>query len=287
MKKLLLQLDTDPIPSVFDQVVAYDSGVDNIMSYGGVTPAKVEALVHGLMFTRGGKQLTHSAIFLGGSNVSANQQLAEAVQKCFLGSVQVSIMLDPNGSNTTAAALARKIARDYDIRGKKGVILAGTGPVGQRCALYLLKEGADEVVLTSRHISRSMAIAEQMQSHYQARITPAEYRVTEDAMVLLEDAHIAVTCGPPAVPLLPKSVWSAASSLEVIADVNAVPPLGAEEMKITDNGVERLGKRFYGAAAIGNLKMKIHRNSIAALFKSNDCLLDEITIYDMACEIEQ
>jgi methylenetetrahydrofolate/methylenetetrahydromethanopterin dehydrogenase (NADP+) len=28
MKKLLLQLDTDPIPSVFDTVVAYDGGMD-------------------------------------------------------------------------------------------------------------------------------------------------------------------------------------------------------------------------------------------------------------------
>ncbi|ADE16884.1 Methylenetetrahydrofolate dehydrogenase (NADP(+)) [Nitrosococcus halophilus Nc 4] len=287
MKKLLLQLDTDPIPSVFDQVVAYDSGVDHIMSYGGVTPDKVEGLVHGLMFTRGGKQLANSAIFLGGSHVSDSQQLAEAVKKCFFGSVRVSVMLDPNGANTTAAALARKIVGNYDIRAKKAVILAGTGPVGQRCALYLLKEGASEVVLTSRHISRSMAIAEEMQSRYQAKITPAESHSTEDTRALLENAHVAITCGPPGVSLLPQSVWSAASTLEIMADVNAVPPLGVEEMEVTDDGVERFGKRFYGAIAIGNLKMKIHRSSIASLFKSNDCLLDEITIYDIACEIDK
>ena len=30
MKKLLYQFDTDAIPSVFDSVVAYDGGADNV-----------------------------------------------------------------------------------------------------------------------------------------------------------------------------------------------------------------------------------------------------------------
>ena len=37
MKKLLLQLDSSRLPSVFDQVVAYDAGADAIMSYGNVS----------------------------------------------------------------------------------------------------------------------------------------------------------------------------------------------------------------------------------------------------------
>ena len=37
MRKLLLQLDTSPHPIFFDQVVAYDVGTDEIMSYGGIT----------------------------------------------------------------------------------------------------------------------------------------------------------------------------------------------------------------------------------------------------------
>ena len=45
----------------------------------------------------------------------------------------VSIMLDSNGSNTTAVAAVAKIEQTLgDLRGKKAVILAGTGPVGQR-----------------------------------------------------------------------------------------------------------------------------------------------------------
>ena len=47
MRKLLLQLDSSPLPSVFDQVVAYDGGADEVMSYGGVTVDRVRDLVHG------------------------------------------------------------------------------------------------------------------------------------------------------------------------------------------------------------------------------------------------
>ncbi|HEY0780390.1 MAG TPA: methylene-tetrahydromethanopterin dehydrogenase N-terminal domain-containing protein, partial [Gemmatirosa sp.] len=75
MLKLLLQLDSSPLPSVFDQVVAYDAGADRVLSYGGVTPAVVRDLVHGLIFTRGPKHLHHSAVWIGGADVAAGEGL--------------------------------------------------------------------------------------------------------------------------------------------------------------------------------------------------------------------
>lgn len=81
MKKLLLHLDTDTVASTFDQAVAYDSGVDNIIAHGGATRDNVTAHVHGMIFTRGGKNLKNSAIFIGGSNVPASELVGEAVKK--------------------------------------------------------------------------------------------------------------------------------------------------------------------------------------------------------------
>ncbi len=285
MKKLLLHLDTEPVPSAFDQAVAYDAGVDNIISYGAATRDNVTPHVHGMIFTRGGKNLKNSAIFIGGSNVPASELVGSAVKKAFFGPVRVSVMLDPNGSNTTAAAVARKVMTNYDITGKKVVIL-GSGPVGQRSALYFLKEGASEVVMTSRSMARSVEIANQMKEAYGVEITPGESRSDESVIDLLKDAHVAITAGPAGVCLLPKEAWQGNSSLEVIADVNAVPPLGVEEMNVMDNGEEKEGIRFYGAIAIGNFKMKVHRGAISSLFESNDQFLDETTIYDIACKID-
>src|SRR5687767_4156945 len=85
MRKLLLQLDTSPHPSVFDRVVAYDGGADEVMSYGGVTPEAVRDLVHGAIFTRGPKDLHNTAIFIGGTDMSAGERILNAVRKAFFG----------------------------------------------------------------------------------------------------------------------------------------------------------------------------------------------------------
>jgi hypothetical protein len=285
MKKLLLHLDTDPVASAFDQAVAYDAGVDNIIAYGGITRDNVTPHVHGMIFTRGGKNLKQSAIFIGGSNVPASELVGKAVKKAFFGPVSVSVMLDPNGSNTTAAAVARKVMSDYDIKGKK-VVIVGAGPVGQRSALYFLKEGAGEVIITSRSMARAKAITEQMKEDYGVSVTPGESRSDEAVAELIKGAHVAIACGPAGVCILPKLAWQNNDTLEVIADVNAVPPMGVEGLEVMDNGTEKEGIRFYGAIAIGNYKMKVHHASISALFESNDQFLDETTIYDIACNID-
>lgn len=285
MQKLLLQLDTDAISSAFDRVVAHDSGVDNVIPYGGCTRDNVTPHVHGMIFTRGGKNLKNSAIFIGGSDVTASELVGEAVKKAFFGPVRVSVMLDPNGSNTTAAAIVRKVLTNYDITGKK-VVIIGSGPVGQRAALHFRREGAGEVIITSRAMSRSKAITDQIKASYDVDVTPAEARSDETVSTLLKDAHVALASGPAGVCVVPKSAWQNSNTLEVIADVNAVPPQGVEGLEVMDDGVEKEGIRFYGAIAIGNFKMKVHRAAIANLFETNDLFLDNSTIYDIARQID-
>jgi hypothetical protein len=73
----------------------------------------------------------------------------------------------------------------------------------------------------------------------------------------------------------------------VAADVNAVPPLGVEGVEVADNGADRGGAAAFGAIAIGNLKMKIHKACIARLFERNDAVLDAESIDDIASEFIQ
>ena len=284
MKKLLLHLDTDISPSTFDQVVAYDSNVDNIIAYGGITVDNVTSHVHGMIFTRSVDNLKNSAIFIGGSNVSASDLVGAAVKRAFFGPMTVSVMLDPNGSNTTAAAIVRKVMTNYDINDKK-VVIIGSGPVGQRTALFFLKEGAGEVVITSRDITRSTATSLQMKSAYGVNVTAGEAANDESVNKLLNDAHVAIACGPPGVCVIPQSAWESNDTLEVVADVNAVPPQGIAGLDVMDNGTDKKGIRFYGALTIGNFKMKVHRAAIKSLYESNNQFLNESTIYDIACKI--
>ena len=94
---ILIQLDTDPQPSVFDAVVAVDAGVQQLFRHGGVTPENVRDLVYGALFTRGPADLHNTAIFIGGSKVSAGEAVLEAVRKTFFGPFQVSVLFDGNG----------------------------------------------------------------------------------------------------------------------------------------------------------------------------------------------
>src|SRR6266498_3569104 len=131
MRKLLLQLDSSRLPSVFDQVVAYDAGADVVMSYGGVTESDVRDLVYGCLFTRGPKDLHHTAVWIGGSNMSAGEQLLALAVDAMFAPFKVSVMLDSNGSNTTAVAAVVKSERALGhVTGTRVAVLGGIGRAG-------------------------------------------------------------------------------------------------------------------------------------------------------------
>src|SRR5213082_1941909 len=83
-RKILIQLDSDAQPSVFDRVVAIDAGADEVFSYGGVRPEQVRDLVHGAIFTRGPKDLHRTALFIGGSDVAAGEELLAAAVRAMI-----------------------------------------------------------------------------------------------------------------------------------------------------------------------------------------------------------
>src|ERR687893_730792 len=101
---ILVQLDTDPQPSVFDGVVAVDAGAGHLFRHGGGPAPSVRDLVYGALFTRGADDLAHTALFIGGSDVAAGEAILKEVRKTFFDGFRVSVLLDSNGANTTAAA---------------------------------------------------------------------------------------------------------------------------------------------------------------------------------------
>ena len=139
---------------MFDSVVAVDAGVDHLLTFGMVEPVDVRELIHGAMFTRGGNSLKHTAVFIGGSRVDSAQQILRSVTDCFFGPVRVSVMLDANGANTTAAAAVICLLRHLDVAGKTIGILAATGSVGQRVVRILGGLGAT-VRVGSRSLERA------------------------------------------------------------------------------------------------------------------------------------
>ena len=286
-RKILVQLDTDPQPSVFDRVVAVDSGVDFLFTHHGVKPDQVQALVHGAIFTRASKDLKSTAFFIGGSDVSAGEAVLHAVRKSLVPQYRltVSVMLDSNGSNTTAAAAVRAASKHMDVGQAKALVLGGTGPVGQRVARLLARQGAD-VRIGSRSVERAQAVAAAIKAAIpNARVEAAGATSAADVPKAVEDRTLIIAAGAAGAVLLPAGVRAAARNLHLLIDLNAVPPAGIEGVDVTDKAVNRDGVLCYGAIGVGDTKMKIHRAAIAQLFERNDLVLDAEEIYDLALRL--
>lgn len=282
MKTILMQFDTDARPSTFDRVVAVDAGVDELFSYGGMTPDNVEALVHGAIFTRGPKDLKHTAIFIGGSQVSAGEALLKKVQATFFGPMRVSVLMDSNGSNTTAAAAVVAAKKHLSLSGLSALVLGGTGPVGHRVAQILAAQGS-----TVRVASRTLDRAEQTVKAIReavpaAQVVPVETGTEEGLLAAATGVGLVVAAGAAGVELLSETTWRSLKELCVLIDLNAVPPLGLGGVQVMDKGVERQGIFCYGALGVGGTKMKIHKAAVAKLFESNDLVLDTAAVYAIA-----
>ena len=281
--KILIQLDTDPQPSVFDAVVAVDAGVEHLFRHGGVTPANVRDLVYGALFTRGPADLSATAIFIGGSNVAAGEAVLEAVKKTFFGPFQVSVLFDANGANTTAAAAvlaalqslggslegvaAGRPGRDRPGRPARGpAALPAGGQGGRRLAQPRPRGRAGGVAPPGHRRSRHAVRRDRAPTTWPRRSTTCA---------------VVISAGAAGVTLLPASVWQSLPDLKALIDLNAVPPLGIEGVEATDKNAERGHVRAWGALGVGGTKMKIHKKAIQELFTSNDKIFDAEQVLEL------
>ena len=288
MKRILLQLDTEEHPSPFDAIVAHDADVDVLLSHGNIKREDARALAQDAFFTRGPDDLKNTAIWVGGKQVATGEEVFAEVQKAFFGPFKVSVMLDSNGCNTTAATTIARIAKDYDLQGKRAVVL-GLGSVGLRSAILLQKEGCDVAVAAlpadlfddgrPYRRPRGLDAAEKL------GLDSREPKDRSDLEATLDGAQVVLAAGPAGVEVLRRDFWSKHPSIELLADYNAADPLGLEGTKATDDLADHDGKLVLGALAIGGPKMKVHKTCIRRMFESNDKVFDIDTVYEVAKEL--
>jgi len=279
--KILVQLDTDSHPSLFDSIVSIDAGVDNLLRYQNVTPHNVTDIVHGAIFTRSPDDLWRTAIFLGGSDVSAAEAVLEQIRQTFFGPLRVSVLVDPGGSNTTAAAAVLAASRHVELSKSTALVLAGSGPVGQRCARLLAREGA-MVRVASRNLQRAQSVCDQIATLVvNPRFSAWATRTPEEIAAALDGVQVVIAAGAAGVELLPAAIREQSNSLRVAIDLNAVPPAGIAGVEVVDRAGERDGLICYGAIGIGGTKMKIHKAAVQLLFEMNDRIMDAEELFEL------
>jgi hypothetical protein len=279
--KVLIQLDPDKHASSFDALVAVDAGVDRLLQYSNVKPEDVRNIVYGTIFTRKAEDLQHSAFFIGGSDVGVGESLLGEVISAYIGHLRVSVLMDSNGCNTTASAAVVSASRHVQLVQSTALVMAGTGPVGQRIARLLAAHGTS-VLLASRSLDRAARVCDSVSQVVSgANLKPVAPATDDELSNLLDGVDLVFCAGAAGVRLLPETVWRRSASLRVAIDLNAVPPLGIEGIKVHDAGTEYDRVICYGAIGVGSTKMKIHREAIRKLFSSNSMVLDVEQVYEI------
>lgn len=278
-KRILIQLDADKHPSLFDSVVAIDSDVDFLQSFSNVDIADVQAIVHGSIFTRGPEDLKSTAIFIGGNDVEYSEKILAEIKQTFFGPMRVSVMLDSSGANTTAVAAVLSVEKHFSINGKKVAVLGGTGAVGSRICDLVASAGA-EVKVVSRSNERAQQTCDIISArNEQAKLEPIGLNGTTIDELLSQSEGL-FAAGAAGIELVTEQQLIDNSNLEFAVDLNAVPPSGIESIEPFDLNTPRNNVSCFGAIGVGGLKMKIHKRCIRQLFESNNQVLDLREIYN-------
>ncbi len=255
--------------------------MDRLLTYSNVTAVEIQSIIHGAMFTRGPKDLCNTAVFFGGTNVDRTDELFEQAKKCFFGPLRVSMMNDPNGSNTTAAAAVLCATNHVALAGTTVTVLAGTGPVGRRIGQLVAGQGA-QVRLCSRSFEKAQSVCDSIASHLEGvDLVPIEIAAPGDTVNAIRESAVVFAAGAAGIELLGSDWQSPTNALKVAVDVNAVPPSGIRGVEMTDAGTERDAKICFGAIGVGRLKMRIHQQAIRRLFETNDAILDLDEIFQI------
>jgi hypothetical protein len=237
------------------------------------------------MFSRGGVVLKCTAIFIGGADVEAGEALLAQVKRTFFGPVRVSVMLDANGANTTAAAAVLLAGKHVPLAGATALVLGATGPVGQRAVRLLAWQGA-KVRVGSRAVQRAKKLCESLATRIpQASLEPHGTLTPSELTDALRDIDVLIAAGAAGVQLLSVEARQSCISLKVAIDLNAVPPVGLQGVEVMDRGTQRDGIVTYGAIGVGGTKMKIHKASLQKLFERNDLVLDAEEIFGIGREL--
>ena len=122
--------------SPFDINMAYEAHYDAVIPYCNVTLEEIQALTQDTVFSRSPEGVRRTGIFIGGRDLQLALDMLGAARQAMVPPFAVSVLADPSGAITTAAAMVafaeRCLAKTFktDLTDKSMYIFGGTGPVG-------------------------------------------------------------------------------------------------------------------------------------------------------------
>ena len=280
-RSVIHMFDPSPQPSPFDINMAVDAGFDVIVPYANVELDAVHALVQDAIFSRGPKGAKHTAAFIGGRDIHLAMRMLAAAEQAMQPPFEISVMVDPSGSFTTAAALVacvEKVLRsehDMALSDCRAVVLGGTGTVGIATGVIASLAGADTTLVHHRSIERAQELAAEYNKLCGTNMRGSFGASDADKAYLVGNAEIVFCTAKAGVELLDDRVLGMSETLRVAGDVNAVPPLGIRDIGIKDFGAPLKhanaapNARGIGALAVGEAKSRLQHALLKSLLDTD------------------
>jgi methylene-tetrahydromethanopterin dehydrogenase len=267
---ILFYIDTDVKASPFDICMAYDVGYDAVIPYENINPEDAKNITQDALLSRGPKGVKHTAFLIGGKNAERAEEVFQAVKDSMFPPFKTSIIIDPAGAYTTAAAMVAK-AEDALASNKLGELkdktcaVFGTGAVGQIAAVLLAKLGC-KVMIASLNPKRvdgkehAESIAKLLAKDHGVQVQGIFAPTPASKIEIIEKADVIMCAGVKGVRIIDKAMLSQVKHMKVILDINAVPPFGVEGIELKDDMREMLPGIFViGALTVGDLKHKLEK----------------------------
>jgi len=272
----------DPMPhnSPFDLNMAADAGFDVLLPYSNVKLEEINNLVQDAIFSRGPTGVKRTGFFIGGRDIGLAMGMLAAAKNAMVSPFVVSVLADPSGAFTTAAALVASVEKQLrekhglKLKDCRAVVFGGTGPVGLATAVIASLAGAHTTIVD--HLSIEVAL--QKADEYN-RLCGSELHGTyassdADKARLISHADLVFCAARAGVEVLSADILADGLQLKVVGDVNAVPPLGVEGIKRMDNGAPLQYATHspnavgIGALAVGNVKYQLQNRLLALLLET-------------------
>ena len=289
---ILHQLTAAKNASPVDVNMAFDAGFDKIVPYTNVELKEVTGLVQDAIFSRSPSGVKRESVFIGGRDIDLAMDMLETARQAMVPPFEISVFADPSGAFTTAAGMMAKVeqhlARNFggDLQGRKVSVFGATGPVGGCTAVIAAKHGAEVELVAHRSVADVQAKAEVYNQRYGVSIGYVDGSNDELKRQILNKTDIALCAAAAGVQVITLAQMAGSPTLKIVADVNAVPPTGAEGVDVMADGVAIAGTQAFGigALAIGNVKYDTQHNLLKLMLAdgSKKHYLDFLSAFEMA-----
>jgi methylene-tetrahydromethanopterin dehydrogenase len=277
--------------SPFDVNMAADAGWQMVVAYGDVALEGITAMTQDTIFSRGPKGVARTGIFIGGRDALLAADMLEKARLAMVPPFVVSVMADPSGAYTTAAAMLACVEEQLlqrhgaGLQGRRVVVLGGLGPVGRVVGVIAARAGARVALSARAGQPAAVAAAGETGGRFGVRLEGVSGADVAAVRASIADADVVLGCAAAGVQVLSAESLAHAKALKVAADLNAVPPEGIAGIGVMDDGQPVPGTAAVGigALAIGNVKYQAQHRLLRRMREAGSpVLLGFQEAYDVA-----